>query len=110
MNNVKRHTFSVKKIVTLTLLALVCVIVSAFLIRTAAQFLQTASARSKVAIARQREGQIADQQLSQELTSLQQSGVISKEIARSKVDVCYTNSEDSGFVPHNWYQACYLRY
>lgn len=101
---------STKKII-LTLAILICSIpIVLILFATGKEITDLFVAHDKVNALRLEAEKGADSKLNDVTRYLNQKNLVGEKIASSKVDVCYLNHEDQGWVASNWYQDCYIRY
>ena len=52
----------------------------------------------------------ADKKVERNITYLKTSLGVSNTIGSSKIDICYLNHNDQGWMIASWYQDCYIRY
>jgi hypothetical protein len=90
-------------VISLLVLGFIC-------FRIAINITSRITAFANVTTARQQAIISTDKQLASQILALQQAGLIGHLIAQSKLDVCYTDHNDQGWLAANWYQNCYLRY
>lgn len=71
---------------------------------------QAKAAPQKIASSRSNTELIADKKLKQIEYLITQAGITDKQIASSKIDICYVTHDDQGWIAYTYYQDCYLRY
>lgn len=101
-------------IISLSILGLLTLAILAFFVQSYLRkqeiSKQTKAAPQKIANSRSSTEQTADKKLEQITSLITQAGITDKQIASSKIDVCYVTHADQGWFAYTYYQDCYLRY
>ena len=100
----------VKKKLKITLVVLVAIFVVPYLITTLNNLYENYSAEGKVQKAKARVEHDSDSFFFNELEKLKDAGLLEKEVASSKIDTCYIDTNEAGWMVSDWYQQCYIHY
>lgn len=91
------------KMILISILGLIIILVVVFIV-------QTGVVTQKIAASRSTAERTADKKLEQIENLVAQAGITDKQIASSKIDICYVTHTDQGWTVSSYYQDCYLRY
>lgn len=101
-------------IIGLSILGLITIAILAFFVQSYLRkqeiSKQAKAAPQKIASSRSSTEQTADKRLEQIAKLITHAGITDKQIASSKIDVCYVTHSDQGWFAYTYYQDCYLRY
>ena len=99
-----------KKAVLIVILSIISIPILLTLMNIGNNFRKNIIADKEIQIARQLAEGLTDKKVSEAKNLLTESGIAVDDIESSKIDVCYVNHSDAGWMASNWYQDCYLRY
>ena len=108
-NNTRR--MSLKKLVLLVVAAIIFLPLAYACVQFVSIAIASQTAKHSIAAASKTVMTTSDRQFSSEISTLQRAGFIGAEIAKSKVEVCFTDDNHTeSWTDPEWYEECYLRY
>ena len=87
-----------------------CIIAGFFVFEKIQQHRADSAARTALPGERARAEKEDDAAVEKRVDFLEQSGLVSDRIGSAKVDTCYGDHDDAGWMISSWYQECQLKY